>query len=70
VTRFSKRTGIAVDNIDFYFCFGLFRLAGIGQQIYYRYAQGLTKDQRFARLIDKVHSLRQMCELVIARSTL
>lgn len=70
VTRFSERTGIAVDNIDFYFCFGLFRLAGIGQQIYYRYAQGLTKDQRFARLIDKVHSLRQMCELVISRSTL
>lgn len=70
VARFSERTGIAVDNIDFYFCFGLFRLAGIGQQIYYRYAQGLTKDQRFARLIDKVHSLRQMCELVISRSTL
>lgn len=70
VERFSQRTGIAVDNIDFYFCFGLFRLAGIGQQIYYRYAQGLTKDQRFARLIDKVHSLRQMCELVIERSRL
>jgi aminoglycoside phosphotransferase (APT) family kinase protein len=70
VARFSERTGIAVDNIDFYFCFGLFRLAGIGQQIYYRYAQGLTKDQRFARLIEKVHSLRQMCELVISRSKL
>jgi aminoglycoside phosphotransferase (APT) family kinase protein len=70
VARFSERTGIAVDNIDFYFCFGLFRLAGIGQQIYYRYAQGLTKDPRFARLIDKVHSLRQMCELVIKQSTL
>ena len=70
VARFSERTAIAVDNIDFYFCFGLFRLAGIGQQIYYRYAQGLTKDQRFARLIDKVHSLRQMCDLVISRSQL
>lgn len=70
VARFSERTGIAVDNIDFYFCFGLFRLAGIGQQIYFRYAQGLTKDERFARLIDKVHSLRQMCELVVSRSRL
>jgi aminoglycoside phosphotransferase (APT) family kinase protein len=70
VARFSERTGIAVDNIDFYFCFGLFRLAGIGQQIYYRYDQGLTRDERFARLIDKVHSLRQMCELVISRSRL
>lgn len=70
VARFSERTGINVDNMDFYFCFGLFRLAGIGQQIYYRYAQGLTKDARFARLIEKVHSLRQMCELVIDRSRL
>jgi aminoglycoside phosphotransferase (APT) family kinase protein len=70
VARFSERTGIAVDNIDFYFCFGLFRLAGIGQQIYYRYTQGLTKDPRFAKLIDKVHSLRQMCEQVVTRSHL
>lgn len=70
VARFSERTGINVSNIDFYFCFGLFRLAGIGQQIYYRYANGLTRDQRFARLIDKVHSLRQMSELVIQRSQL
>jgi len=70
VARFSERTGINVSNIDFYFCFGLFRLAGIGQQIYYRYAEGLTRDQRFARLIDKVHSLRQMCELVVSRSSL
>jgi aminoglycoside phosphotransferase (APT) family kinase protein len=70
VARFSERTGINVDNIDFYFCFGLFRLAGIGQQIYYRYAHGLTKDERFARLIDKVNSLRQMCELVVSKSRL
>jgi aminoglycoside phosphotransferase (APT) family kinase protein len=70
VARFSERTGINVDNIDFYFCFGLFRLAGIGQQIYFRYAQGLTQDERFARLIDKVQSLRQMCELVVSKSRL
>ena len=68
VERFSKKTGINVDNIDFYFCFGLFRLAVIGQQIYYRYDQGLTKDPRFARLIDKVHSLKKMCDRVIERS--
>lgn len=70
IERFSQRTGIAVDNIDFYFCFGLFRLAVIGQQIYYRYRQGLTQDERFARLIDKVHSLDRMCDRVIGRSDL
>ncbi|MDT8427544.1 MAG: phosphotransferase family protein [Pseudomonadales bacterium] len=70
VARFSERTGIEVDRFDFYFCFGLFRLAVIGQQIYYRYHQGLTRDARFARLIDKVHSLQQMCNRVIAKSDL
>ncbi len=70
IERFSRRTGINVQNIDFYFCFGLFRLAVIGQQIYYRYEQGLTSDPRFATLIDKVHSLKRMCDRVIERSDL
>jgi len=66
ITRFSSRTGIAVDNFDFYFCFGLFRLGVIGQQIYYRYYHGLTKDQRFASMVTKTHVLQQMCELIIS----
>ena len=33
---------------DFYYAFGLFRLAVIAQQIYYRYAKGETCDKRFA----------------------
>ncbi len=70
VQRLSDRLGISVEGFDFYFCFGLFRLAGIGQQIYYRYFHGQTQDQRFARLKDKVLSLHEMCEKVIAESDL
>lgn len=70
VARFSERTGLAVERFDFYFCFGMFRLAAIGQQIYYRYYNGLTKDSRFAGLIDKAHSLKSMCDLVISTSDL
>jgi aminoglycoside phosphotransferase (APT) family kinase protein len=70
VARFSERTGLAVERFDFYFCFGMFRLAVIGQQIYYRYHQGLTGDARFAGMINKVLSLHSMCEMVIARSDL
>lgn len=70
VARFSERTGISVGNIDFYFCFGLFRLAGIVQQIYYRYVQGLTRDPRFQNLGDKVDGLHRMCLRVIERSSL
>lgn len=70
VARFSEQTGINVGNMDFYFCFGLFRLAGIVQQIYYRYTQGLTKDERFANLGEKVAGLHRMCLRVIERSAL
>ena len=70
VARFSERTGLSVDKFDFYFCFGMFRLAVIGQQIYYRYHQGLTKDPRFGALVDKVHSLKAMCDLIIDKSDL
>lgn len=68
--RFSRNLGISVEHFDFYFCFGLFRLAGIGQQIYYRFYHGQTKDQRFARLKDKVDSLNLMCDQVIKNSRL
>ncbi len=70
VARVAERTGLKVERFDFYFCFGLFRLAVIGQQIYTRYAQGLTRDARFATMIHKVHSLQRMCERVMASSGL
>lgn len=66
VARFQQQTGLAVDNFPFYFCFGLFRLAVIGQQIYYRYYNGLTSDERFAGFIKKTHVLQEMCELIIS----
>ena len=65
VRRFQQRTGLAVDHFPFYFCFGLFRLAVIGQQIYYRYYHGLTKDSRFKAMVEKTHCLQRMCELVV-----
>jgi len=39
--------GIHCENFAFYRVFGLFRLAVIVQQIYYRYAKGQTRDTRF-----------------------
>jgi aminoglycoside phosphotransferase (APT) family kinase protein len=70
VARFAQNTGLSVERIDFYYCFGLFRLAVIAQQIYYRYSQGLTQDVRFGALIDKAHGLRRMCSVIMDRSEL
>lgn len=66
IARFSERTGIPFANFPFYFCFGQFRLAVIGQQIYYRYYHGVTQDQRFAMMVEKTRCLKQMCDLIMA----
>ncbi len=50
VDRYLERAGIALDDFTFYRVYGLFRLAGIAQQIYRRYVQGQTADPRFGRL--------------------
>ena len=66
IERFKDRTGLSVDHFPFYFCFGLFRLCVIGQQIYYRYYHGHTKDDRFASFLNKASVLQQMCMMIIA----
>ena len=55
--RYAEVTGRDISNLQFYYIFALFKLAVIVQQIYYRYKQGLTKDERFAPLIFMVGAL-------------
>jgi aminoglycoside phosphotransferase (APT) family kinase protein len=69
VQRYAERTGADVDGIVFYYAFGLFKTAGVLQQIYYRYRQGLTKDERFAALILGVHVLMNAADRAIVRGT-
>lgn len=69
VARYAEQTGTNVDGIVFYYAFGLYKTAGVLQQIYYRYKQGLTKDERFAALILGVHVLMNAADRAIARGT-
>ncbi len=48
--RYAQATGREVSNMSFYLTFARFKIAVIIQQIYFRYHQGLTKDQRFATM--------------------
>lgn len=48
VAYYAELTGNTIDNFNYYYIFGLFRLAVIAQQIYFRFAHGQTKDKRFA----------------------
>ena len=57
VERYAERSGRAVPDATFYYCFGLFKTAVVVQQIYARWRKGLTRDERFARLTDHVRLL-------------
>jgi aminoglycoside phosphotransferase (APT) family kinase protein len=50
VERYASKTGRDLSDIAFYLAFARFKIAVIVQQIYYRYYQGLTKDERFASM--------------------
>lgn len=52
VERYAARAGRAVHDMVFYLAYAYFKTAVIAQQIYYRYHQGLTKDERFAFFIE------------------
>jgi aminoglycoside phosphotransferase (APT) family kinase protein len=50
VDWYQRKTGTTIDNVAWYYGFGLFRLAVIAQQIYYRFYHGQTTDERFRML--------------------
>lgn len=50
VEHYIQKSGREVGHLVFYYAFGLFKIAVIAQQIYYRYSKGLTTDPRFAHL--------------------
>ncbi|MEO6060533.1 MAG: phosphotransferase family protein [Thermoflexales bacterium] len=70
VARYEQRTGRAVPQPMFYFAFGLYKIGVIIQQIYARYRHGLTRDARFASLIDLERALARMGAEAIARDSL
>ena len=62
---YSNRFGAHIEKIVFYFVFGLFKIAVIVQQIYFRYKNGLTKDIRFKHLDLVVLSYARMAKTSI-----
>jgi len=70
VERYTESSGRAVHDMDFYYCFGLFKIAVVVQQIYYRFRQGLTRDARFAGLGHAVGVLARQAALHLGRPEL
>jgi len=67
VQRYAARSGRAVDDVVFHYVLGLFKVAVIAQQIYFRYRQGLTQDERFAGLGFAVALLAQVAVRAVDR---
>jgi len=70
IAYYGEKTGYRVDNFDFYLIFGLFRLAVIIQQIYYRYHHGQTRNPEFAEFGEVAKYLEQRCLRLIDQSRL
>ena len=50
VQSYAEKSGRSIDNLVFYYVYGLFKVAVIAQQIFYRYHHGMTKNPKFAML--------------------
>jgi aminoglycoside phosphotransferase (APT) family kinase protein len=66
VELYAARTGTSVSNFDFYYCFGLFRLAVIAQQFFYRFYTCQARDMRYMKMIFAVRFFKSMIERVIS----
>jgi aminoglycoside phosphotransferase (APT) family kinase protein len=70
VERYAARSGRDVSNVLFYYVYGLFKIAVIAQQIYYRFKAGLTRDERFAAMIGAVRVLGHTAAQAIEKQRL
>ncbi len=71
VQEYAGRRGLDVtpEQWRFYEVFGLFRLGVIAQQIYYRYHQGQTTNEEYARFLPVTTYLEQRCHRLIDEAT-
>jgi aminoglycoside phosphotransferase (APT) family kinase protein len=70
VEYYATRTGRQVHDAPFYYCFGLFKIAVIIQQIYARYVRGHTQDPRFAALNELVTILGEQADRTLTAGKL
>jgi aminoglycoside phosphotransferase (APT) family kinase protein len=70
VDLYAEISGLRMDRFDFYYCFGLFRLAVIIQQIYYRFYHGQTQDERAGGYARGLPVLERAARGVIDKSRL
>jgi len=69
VQRYAEGTGRDLSQIGYYEVLGIFKLAVILQQIYYRFRRGQTQDPRFQNFGDRVKGLVELADSLAGKST-
>jgi aminoglycoside phosphotransferase (APT) family kinase protein len=69
VRRYAEGTGRDLSQIGYYEVLGIFKLAVILQQIYYRFRHGQTQDTRFQNFGDRVKGLVELADSLAGQST-
>ncbi|RYG68361.1 phosphotransferase family protein [bacterium] len=67
VDRYAEKTGRDVSNIHFYYVFALFKMAVVAQQLYKRFRDGHTTEERYKRMLPAVTNVSRAAMLVIDR---
>lgn len=66
IDYYCGKMGLSTDNFVFYRAYGIFRLAVILQQIYYRFYHGQTKNPAFGAFGQMVKILESQCNELLA----
>ena len=67
VQRYAEQTGRDLSQIGYYEALGIFKLAVILQQIYYRFQRGQTSDRRFQNFDEPVHALIEVASTLTGK---
>jgi aminoglycoside phosphotransferase (APT) family kinase protein len=70
IDYYSNKTGLPMDQMVFYYVFGLFKVAVIAQQIFKRYTMGFANDARFAGLINVVEAAGKKAQRSISTKSI
>ncbi len=65
--RWSRATGRDAGNVLFYYAFALFKLAVVAQQLYKRWVDGHTKEERYAMMLEGVRAVASSALVAIEK---
>ena len=68
VNRYARLTGRNLSRLGYYEVFGIFKIAVVLQQIYFRYHRGQTRDERFRNFDQRVRGLVEIAAAVAEKA--